>query len=410
MLLVLWYGPEIAVSRWSPITLAFTHLLTLGVLAMTMIGALMQILPVVTGVSVPRAPAVAAIVHALLTSGTVALATGFIFSMPVFFQIAVPLLALAFACLLGAIGYGLWRAPASSNVTLKAVRLALASLLAAITLGVVLGSSFAWQISLPLIKLTNLHVLWGLLGWIGLLVIGVAFQVVPMFQVTPVYPHRVTRWLPGSLFVLLLLWSAITLVSDQVSNWPTTAIFGLIVAGFVVFSLATLRLLWRKKRQAKDTTELFWRTSMGSLLLCAGLWGVNAVAPGVVASDTYPLTMGVLFMAGFAYSAINGMLYKIAPFLTWYHLQITIPAGSVKIPNAKRILPDEATRKQFYAHLIALALMVAASLWPMPLVYMAAGAFAVSSCWLWLNLLQTARLYYRFMRNEQARHTAANPG
>ncbi|MCK7496677.1 MAG: hypothetical protein MZW92_41545 [Comamonadaceae bacterium] len=76
--LLLWQGPEIFASRWLPATLALTHLLTLGFMAQVMLGALLQILPVVVGVVVPRPRLTAALIHVPLTLGTLALAVAFL--------------------------------------------------------------------------------------------------------------------------------------------------------------------------------------------------------------------------------------------------------------------------------------------------------------------------------------------
>ena len=114
-LLLLWAGPEALQSRWTPYTLALTHLLTLGVLGSTMAGAMMQILPVATGIQVvqPRQTAIA--VHALLTTGTVALVLAFLLARPWLFGMALLLLGAAFAWLLTATALGLWRLQASSS-------------------------------------------------------------------------------------------------------------------------------------------------------------------------------------------------------------------------------------------------------------------------------------------------------
>ena len=37
--------------------------------------------------------------------------------------------------------------------------------------------------------------------------------------------------------------------------------------------------------------------------------------------QSYGMLLGVLMIVGFAMSVINGMLYKIVPFLVWFHLQ-----------------------------------------------------------------------------------------
>src|SRR5512139_3650333 len=71
--LVVLLFPEALLSRWTPATLAATHLLTLGFLAMTMFGALQQLLPVLTGSTIPRPRLFSAVIHLALTSGTLLL-------------------------------------------------------------------------------------------------------------------------------------------------------------------------------------------------------------------------------------------------------------------------------------------------------------------------------------------------
>src|SRR3546814_14557137 len=68
--------------------------------------------------------------------------------------------------------------------------------------------------------MTDLHAGWGLLGWVGILLIGMAYQVIPIFQVTELYPKPITRWLAPAIFVLL---AAFTVNSYAVSpiQWET---------------------------------------------------------------------------------------------------------------------------------------------------------------------------------------------
>lgn len=394
-ILLLWQGPAALASRWSPSALALTHLLTLGFLASSMIGALMQILPVVTGIAIPKANTTAAGVHALLALGTVSLVVAFWRTEPAWFKLAIACLGAAFSWLLLACGIGLWRAQQpATNATLVTARMALAALGVTVILGATLASAFAWPLHLPLLLLADLHVGWGLLGWVGLLIIGVGFQVIPMFQVTPIYPLRITRWLAGSLFGLLLLWSATALAFRDGAHWSATTVGGLLLAGYVAFALITLHLLRRRKRPKPDATTWFWRAAMGSLLVCAGIWLLQRTGD----YPRLPLTLGVLFIVGFAYSAVNGMLYKIVPFLVWYHLQDTLGRGR-RGPCVKDVLPDSIAVKQFIAHLAALLLLTGATLWPGPLTRPAALALALSSSWLWLNLLQATRLYLRVKRS-----------
>jgi len=283
-ILVVWHGPQAFESRWSPVTLALTHLLTLGVVTMSMIGALFQILHVVAGVEIPRVRLTASIVHVLLVLGAGIFVAAFLTSETRLFQIALFLLLAAFVWLLGACAIGLLRTE-SSSATLTAIHLSLLGLTFAAMFGVTLGGVFGWGIAVPFMLLGDLHVGFGLLGWVGLLVVGVAYQVVPMFQMTPIFPSILTKGLAPALFLLLCLWGVATAIVPPALGWLPTMLAILMAAGYAIFSVATIYLLWRRKRKAPDPTTLFWLTGLMSLLLCVGLWLVGEMIPGVKAAS-----------------------------------------------------------------------------------------------------------------------------
>jgi len=276
-LLLMWSGPDALVSRWSPITLSLTHLLTLGFLSMTMAGALLQMLPVVAGADIPAVRMTAGVVHLFLMLGTIVLCAGFWRMDPVLFKTAIVFLLVAFLWLLSTALYAVI-ATRGKNDTLAAIRLALASLVVTVCLGVALASVIAWALDVPFSLLVRLHVTWGLIGWVSLLIIGVAFQVVPMFQVTPIYPLPISRWLTWSLFALLAIWSTVTLMPN-VPNWCSSLLSLCIAAGLAMFGLTTFYLLWKRKRPITDPTTFFWRIGLGSLLLCAGSWIAGELVP-----------------------------------------------------------------------------------------------------------------------------------
>ena len=72
-LLIAIEGPDVFASRWMPATLAVTHLLTVGFMLQVMLGALIQILPVVAGANLSRPLLIATIVHIGLTLGALLL-------------------------------------------------------------------------------------------------------------------------------------------------------------------------------------------------------------------------------------------------------------------------------------------------------------------------------------------------
>ena len=380
-------GPGGLASRWTPMLLAATHLVTLGFMAMVMVGALFQMLPVVAGAVIPRPRLTAWAVHLPLVAGTLCLVGGFLSHRAVAFQLAAVLLGFAFTLFLGVSFYSLARAPAR-NATVIAIYLALVALALAGGLGITLAVTFSAEAQPSVPSLTNLHLLWGLLGWIGLLLVGIAYQVVPMFQLTPVYPPFVSRWLAPLVLILLLGYTAATLWGAGV--WATLARAGLALA-FAVFGAVTLNLQRGRKRRLPDVTLQFWRLAMASLLAAAALWGVGQVIPALHLAGYFPLWLGILYVVGFGLSVINGMLYKIVPFLVWFHLQSRVGSGSV-LPNMKQIIPERRAWLQLRVHEAALGLLLGCVVWS-PLLYPAGLALGFSSLLLWANLQSGWRCY-----------------
>jgi hypothetical protein len=381
--LLLWQGEAALASRWSPVTLALTHLLTLGFLAMTMLGALLQLLPVVAEFTIPGIGAIALAAWIGLASGTLLLAAAFVHGVPLLFGAAMLALGLPLLTLVAAVGLAV--APRAGTKALPMVmgmRLAVCALVVTALLGLSLAAHFAGVLALPALVLTDLHAAWGLVGWVAVLVAAVAFQVVPMFQATPTYPRALSLALPAAIVLLLCLWSAAR--AGAFAWQPAAAALALSLAGFAG---ATLYLLHRRKRPAPDVTTLYWRLSMASLLGCAllGAW------PGGQAS-WQTLLPGVLFIVGFAMSVVNGMLYKIVPFLLWYHLAQAGVARAA-VPSVNAWITARDARLQFWSHAAALLALGAATMAP-SLARVAGMLFALATTWL-ASLLARAAWRYR---------------
>jgi hypothetical protein len=387
-LVLLWHGAAALSSRWALPTLALTHLITLGFLAMSMCGALLQILPVVAGVNVLAPKKTSSIVYHALLLGSILLVAGFLFPLPFLYRAAGPTLGLAFLWLLVAVYPGLRTcSPGNAAATIHTIRLALLSLLVTVCLGLALVSSFGWQLPLPVMRITDVHAAWGLVGWVGLLLFGVGFQVIPMFQATPVYPYSATSPLAGLVAVLLGAWSLAALSEDS-SMAALRGLVAIIILGALVgFGLVTLRLLQKRRRPEAEATTLFWRLSMASLLACGPAY--------LVPMESKPLLLGVLLMLGCAFSAVNGMLYKIVPFLLWYHLQSRSGLDRKAVPSLRELLPDRAAKQQFWLHVASLVLLLFAVALPNELARPAAAMFGMSCLRLWWNMVFACLVFRR---------------
>lgn len=388
-----WQGPLAFTSRAMPGTLAATHLLTLGFLTMAMAGALLQMLPVVAGAPVAKARLVAWLVQLPLAGGTAALVGGFLTGRPQLFQGAVGLLGLAMTVLLAALFASLVRAR-SAFATVSGMWLSALSLALTAGLGLVLAAGYGGSPTMMFAMARNHHPLWGLAGWVGLLVIGVAYQVVPMFQLTAPYPRAVTLGLAPALFALLL-------VATFVPVAAVVRVAGfLAAAGFGFFAALTWWLQARRRRRLADVTLLFWRVALASLGSAALLWaGLPLVPPALLgrAESVFAL----LAIVGFGTSVVEGMLYKIVPFLSWFHLQSRY-LMRVKIPHMKQLQPDAPARRQWMAHVGALVTLLAAALGLDAVFFPAVLLFAASQALLGWNLVGCVRRYAAVCRAGEA--------
>ena len=392
-LLLLAEGADMFASRWSPGLLAATHLITIGFMLQVMLGALIQILPVVAGANLQHPLAVARWLHGGLSIGALLLASGFLFAQPALLSSGALLLGINIAAFLVVTGRALYSVPTTSP-TIGGLKFALFGLAGAVALGVVLALALAQRWAVPRPALTDLHAAWALSGWAGILLAAMAYVVVPMFQLTPGYPARPSWWLPRVLLGLVLAWTLAALL-----EWPLAIALaqGLTAIAGIAFAVLTLRLQAQRRRARADATYLYWQLGLYSTIfglflpLTATVWPALADWPG------YSLLVGILLLVGGFMSFIVGMLYKIVPFLAWLHLQ---NACGGTAPNMNRLLPENAMQRQFMAHALAVALLLTAVVRPDWLALPAGAALVLANGWLLYNLMGAVGRYRRHLADK----------
>ena len=164
------------------------------------------------------------------------------------------------------------------------------------------------------------------------------------------------------------------------------------------FACTTLWLQYKRKKKPSDPTLWFWRIAMIFLLLSIAVWLSAQIFTQVVEFSTYPFVLGVLIIIGFILSLINGMLYKIIPFLVWLHLSILVGKNKVSrrlIPNIKTMISLPMAYIQLVLHVLTIALLLG-WLFGDPLLFEAAAiSFAASNSLLLVNLSRVLIIYKR---------------
>jgi len=351
-LLLAGHGDEIFASRWTPAAMAVTHLIAIGFLGQIMCGALMQMLPVIVGAPIPGVVLIGTLTHLALSGGAVLMAFGFLGSGNATLAAGAALAAIGFlSFLVGAV-----RALHGAK-SVAASRHALWFSLLALGLTVVIGLMMIMVLGgwtgLPRFPYwVQAHLSLGLLGWAGLLVMGVGYQVVPMFHVTPEYPAWMTRVLAPLIFIAL---TAAVLLPFANRDRLALIALSVLALGYTVFAVVTIRLQRHRVRPRIDATLLHWWSAMGSIPVAVVGWWFNAPAE----------LIGVLLLVGVGIGLTSGMLFKIVPFLCWFHLQhrqIATMRLDVRIPHMHGFFPERLARWHFFLHVAALSALAGASL------------------------------------------------
>lgn len=346
--LLLALAPEALASRWQPAAFAATHLLAVGFMLVAMCGALLQILPVVAGVAVPGGAWLAGVVHVALLAGAGMLSWGLGGGGAHMIRGGGLLLGTAASLFIAAVAIGLWGARADLD-TQRDLRLALVGIGVAALLGATLAMVLSGHLALPFAVLLELHVGWALLGAAGMLLAATSWIVVPMFQITPAYPTWMTRRWALALFVALALWSGALATGAAVLAKLALA---LMLALGACFAASTLWLQRRSRRVVPDATTRAFRQAMVAFV--AGIACV--VAARTHGGDVWAVAAGVLLLYGGFTGAIQGMLYKIVPFLCW----LDLTQAGLRAPNVRKLQPDARVVVHARTHLTALLVVLVA--------------------------------------------------
>lgn len=391
-LLLVFQGGEPLLSRWTPGALAMTHLVTVGFMLQVMLGALIQVLPVVAGANLAHPLPVARLVHLGLSLGALLLAGGFLEFSPIWLTAAAGILGGTLLAFLGAAARALLGVPATSP-TIRGLQLALLGLFGVGLLGVLLALALARSWAWPLPTLADLHAGWGLAAWTGVLLAAMAYVVVPMFQLTPGYPARASWRFPSLLILLMLLWTISSLLALTWLSQLAQLLLALVGASL---SFLTLRLQGLRRRARADATYRYWQLGLFAILLALCMLACAAVRPEVAQHPAWAPAFGILIGVGGFMSFIIGMLYKIVPFLAWLHLQ-NAAQGKGFAPPMNKLSPDLPADRQFLAHALACFSLLAGLAWP-ALGHLVGVCFAVSNLWLFWNMFAVTRRYARHLQ------------
>ncbi len=309
-----WQAPAVAAGAFSSSgVVASAHLLTVGWIGTSIMGALYQLLPVALGATL-RWERLGDAAFWAWTVGLAAFAAGIVVREP---RLHVP----------GAVLLGLGVALFAANVAATLPRTARRDLTWWCVAGGVLFLLGGWVLGLLLavnlgtgvlggsryaVLAVHLHLAAG--GWVLLTVVGVAHRLLPMFlgsRGASRLPGRIAAGLVGGSAGALLLSGH--LLPGSVLR-PALAVMGL---GTVAF-LAQAGLHFRRRTRSEIHPGLRLAAVGLALLGLAALAGLALLATGRSALRLLT-AYGILLIPGGLGLFLAGFQYRIVPFLTWTH-------------------------------------------------------------------------------------------
>jgi len=366
-----------------------THILTLGVMLSFMLGALFQMLPVIAGVTLQAPLRLSSAVQIPFVLGIFSLLWGFQAHAAWAFNLAAVLLGIALLPLTILLIGKLIRLT-NHSASSRGMSLALLSLGIVVLFGLYLSGTYGGVFDgQAFTQIRTAHYSVGLFGWVALLIVAISFQVVEMFYVTPPHPNWMRKGLGGGLLILLFLgvfgrfW--FPTIWDVID--PAVGLLLMLYAG------VTLRRFSQRKRPLTDATVWFWRIGLGSLIATAF---VLLLSPLYIAAPWLHTLSSILF-ATFALSILFAMLYKIIPFLTWFHLNAQ---GYLTAPMMHEVIHPKTAKKHLYIHVVTLVLLLVSILFP-SLVHVAGAGLMLSFGWLLYQIIHALSLYRQTQRTGQ---------
>jgi hypothetical protein len=370
------YGSTIS-DRYFHEAIAITHLFTLGFVMNIIFGTLFQMMPVIIGEAYKDVALRAKVLLIGLNSGIVSFMGYFLFGIDTLIILSVFLLGSS------VIFFGFYslftivRTKEKNSV----VRTFMASFFFMI-IGTVLGVLALLQNYglIGVYRFGDIHILVMSFGVIFMLYSAVVFKIIPMFYVTKEFALWIKKSLHVSLILILLSFTISTLLELEILSRVLKTALALIGISFGIY---TAQLLKERKRARSDLSVNFFYFASFNLIIGSLLWIFS-----IYFNLQIEFLLGTVFGMGFIYPLINGMLYKIIPFLTWFHLS----SKSIFEAEMGQVMPASVMKTEFYLFVASYVSLIITLLWQ-PFVVFFALIFFISSFLLLFSIVSGYRYH-----------------
>lgn len=352
---------DIVGHHFQPKLLALTHVATLGWISMIIFGAMFQLVRVVLDVKL-YSEKLGNVQFWIYCIGIVGMVYGFYtFSVGYHFIASAVMVTVAMFLFI----YNIFRT--MMNVTkwnITGLFLITALVYLAITaisgliLGYNLGFPFISRIHFDYLKI-HAHI--GFIGWVLMVIMGVGLKLIPMFGLSHSYSI-----LPAKLaFVLVNMGLIGTSIEWFMTGppWLLNVYIVLLILGIFSFIVQIVLILKNRLKLSLDIGMKHSAVAFGYAVIATFIGGMLAFSSphDEAIRESAVLAYGLIIMIGFFSMLIVGQMYKIVPFLVWFHT-FSDRAGKEKVPLLKDLLNEPLASIQFWVLNAGILVMIIGTL------------------------------------------------
>lgn len=336
--------------HFSPKILAITHIATLGWVTMIIFGALFQLIPVVLEVKL-FSETLAEIQFWIYIVGAIGLVYCFwTFTTGMYMDISAILLNLVMYIFSFNIIMTFTRVK-NWNITGLylggAIFYLIVTAIAGLLLAINLGTPY---IKIDHLQYLSLHAHVAIIGWVSMVIMGVTYKLIPMFTLSHGFKLTFAKWAFWLINIGLL---GINIIFHYKDTTFLYYVFIPMIALGILFFLIQVYMIFQKRMRRKLDIGLKFSSYAYLMLALTTILGSFIAFVDYENITNLTIIYGYMIIFGYLSMLIVGQMYKVVPFLVWYH-KYSSKVGLEKVPLLKEMFNEKIALYGFYFMMTAL--------------------------------------------------------
>ena len=329
--------------------LSWVHLFLLGFVMMSIFASMAQLLPVVLEVE-HFSIDLYYVVNPLLFIGTILIFFGF-YKYPMILSYGGVIVFISFFIFLFE-SFLTIKKVKKLNFLSTTVLVANIFLLLGLIVAIILSFVYSGNLDLDIKALMLSHIYLVFVGYLGITIISMSYILIPMFWLSHSFNNIYLKLAFYSISVGVVL-----VVLSQILKFKLFENLGyfVVLIGFILFIYQLYLIFKTKVRKQKDIYYKYIVFSVVNFVTAL----ILVCLYFIVLNDYFLVVAGFIFLLGFLTPIITAHLYKIIPFLVWFHRFAPL-VGKQKVPMLADMVPIKSSDFGFVFYFVGFVLSLIA--------------------------------------------------